>query len=1056
MGNSSYAQAVVLATFMGGLAIGSWWWGKKSDTSKNPLKIFAWLEIGIGVYCLFYMPIFETIKNVFVSIVMSNGLDVVSKEVFALKILASIFAILLPTILMGGTLPVLVKYLSGKIEEVGKNVSILYFINSFGAILGSVAAGFFLIGEYGLTTSTHIGAFLDIIVGVLVLMYFRYQKRTPSTEEALPDSIKTSLESDHEKEKNYTISEKQRKVVFAIAGLSGLCAMMYEVVWLRLLIPILSSTTHSFTLVLTAFISGITLGSILIYFLLPYLKNLLKALAYCQYGIVISMLLTIPFYERLPFYIWSSVGLDHVLVKGYSSYLTTQFLYIISLMIVPTIFMGMSLPLATKLLVKRVAKTGELVGKTFSINTIGTVIGSLAAGLLFIPLLGIKTTMEIAILLNLVLFAFAYKASGGLPKAETTLAIAVLLSSAAVYKLAVNEKTWTSSIMLSDVGRAVGRKVAPDTFLEFRNNMKAQHDTILYYNEGIGGTVVVAKSGRNKYLYTNGKCDGSSISDAITQIELAQIPMILHPKADTVLVIGLGTGQSIGHVMTHSSVKYAEVAEISPEVVEASLYFEDVNLRPLDNQKVNLIQEDGIVALTLSPHKYDVIISEPSNPWSSGIGNLFTKEVFKLAKSKLHKNGILAQWFHLYEMDDATLRLILRTVSSEFEYLKLWKLNNTDLLVMCSSEKFNDDLNDIEKKYQVAKPYLEALGENLGDFTSFLAQELIADTKEVAAYVGKGPLNAEDHPILEIWAPKAHYNNAFPTKFFENTSWNNFAESKLLLNKYQKEKQLSTKQKLDITLVRSNDGNNGSTNFVQEFNRLQDEDNQLDLSDNVWSQHIHFFGWLNEKSQFFPLDSINPNQQIQSWTCCTNYDEATEIKYVWKDPLGKVYTKLVLHESEWTTAWVSIDTDLPLQTGTWQFRLFKDDQLLAVDSVIVSETAPLLASNIPHVNIEIAYQLNGQLHPLTKANPDQKLFVCTSGKEYGKKETVNIKWVSPTGQIFNKLFQYKENYAFAWVSCPVPGTLEEGLWTVSIENLNEQTYLKLDFIVSEDEEIIGD
>lgn len=1051
MGNSSYAQAVVLATFMGGLAVGSWWWGKKSDETKNPLKIFAWLEISIGIYCLFYMPIFEQIKYLFVQTVVNNNLETVSTEVFFLKIIASVSAILLPTILMGGTLPVLVKYLSGKIEEVGRNVSILYFINSFGAIIGSMAAGFYLIGEFGLTTSTHIGAILDIIVGVAVLLYFKLQKGHPHHELTKEDQAdeKQSLVFD------YNISTKQRRIVIAIAGLSGLCAMMYEVVWLRLLIPILSSTTHSFTLVLTAFISGITLGSIIIYFLLPYLKNSFKTLGYCQFGIVISMLLTIPFYEKLPYFIWSAIELDHVATKGYSSYLTTQFLYIICLMIVPTVFMGMSLPLATKLLVKQVEKTGELVGKTFSANTIGTVIGSLLAGLLLIPTIGIKSTMELAIFFNLILFIVAYQASSNNSKIELVVILLILSGSVGLYKVTTDTKTWTSSIMLSDIGRVVGRRLAPESFSQFREEMLNQHDSILYYNEGVGGTVVVAQTGRNKYLYTNGKCDGSSISDAITQIELAQIPMILHPNADTVLVIGLGTGQSIGHVMTHSSVSYAEVAEISPEVVEASKYFDNVNLQPLDNQKVHLIQEDGIVALTLSPHKYDVIISEPSNPWSSGIGNLFTKEVFKLAKSKLRKNGILAQWFHLYEMDDATLRLILRTVSSEFEYLKLWKLNNTDLLVMGSSQKFNDDLSDIEKKYLVAKPYLEELDENLGNFTSFLAQELIAETSEVDNYVGKGSLNTEDHPILELWAPKAHYNNAFPTNFFQNTSWNSFSESELLLNKYRKEKPLNAKQKLEITLVRSDDGNDGSRKFVNEFNRFQENEDQLDLGDKTWSQHIHFFGWLNEKYQFFPLDSINPNQQIKSWTCCTNYEETSELKYLWKAPSGKIYSKIVLHETDWTTAWVSMNAPLPMQKGKWQFRLYKNQQLLAVDSMIVSDAAPLLKSNLSHSTIEIAYQLNGQLHPMKNANPEQKLFLCTSGQEYGKKETVNIRWVSPSGKIYNKLFQYKENYAFAWVPCPVPGKLKEGTWTITVGSLNEDIYLKMDFLISGESKIVG-
>lgn len=788
LGNTTYSQSIVLATFMGGLAIGAWWLGKKADGSNNALKLFAWLEIGIAVYCFLYMPIFEGVKSVFISLVKSQGWASDSEIVLSLKFVVSALTMLVPTILMGGTLPVLVRYLSDRISEVGKNVSILYFINSLGAVIGTVLAGFYLLQTIGLKATVYTGASLDLIVGLVFLVVIYTSKKQQKIKEhpVKKNKLSEKVES--------LLTPIQYKIVLLVATVSGFCAMAYEVIWLRLLIPVLSSTTYSFTIILTVFITGITLGSLIMYFVLPKIKKHYLFLGLCQFGIVISILLTLPFYEKIPYLIWSEFGATSRTDADYISYLMLQFYYVFLVMILPTVFMGMSLPIASRIVVKQVKESGRKVGGIFALNTLGTVIGALVTGLVLIPLVGIKNSIEIVLLLNLflvVLIIFSNKISNykllfGL--------LAILILSSFNYFKNVSQDRWAYTIMMSEVSRKINIEKPPKSFDQFYKNEVKAHDSILYYKEGIGGTIVVGKKDEVTYLYTNGKGDANSVGDLKTQVFLGHTPMILHPNPDSVLVIGFGAGTTIGSVLTHPSVKYAEVAEISPEVIEASRYFEHVNQKPLDDNRLRVIRDDGISALRLSPYKYDVIISQPSNPWSAGVGNLFTKEFFNDCKQKLKPGGYMAQWFSLYEMDDKGLELILRTAKETFDNISLWQIGRNDVLFLCSETPFEFELPYIKSNYKSVETVLNEVG--LKNFPTFLSLEKSSNNEAIEAFIkssNKG-LNTEDLPLLESHAPKAYFNDARPDRFKELDERLTYESSNLLLNMYVTDNILSEKE----------------------------------------------------------------------------------------------------------------------------------------------------------------------------------------------------------------------------------------------------------------------
>lgn len=809
IGSTTYAQSVVLATYMGGLAIGAWWWGKKADLSKNAIKIFAWLEIGIAIYCFMYMPIFNFVKEQFTSVVTTNNLDSDSSLVLFLKILVSASTILLPTILMGGTLPVLVKYLSHRISEVGKNIAILYFINSLGAVIGTILCGFYLIENFGLQRSTYFGAAIEIVVGLLSL-FLAFKPSTETIEEKQPKNDKQIPEDNR-----FLINGKQLRIVLVIAGLSGMCSMIYEVTWLRLLVPILSSSTYSFTIMLAAFISGITIGSYLVYYFLPRIKRPFLLIGLFQTGIVLSIFLTMPYYEKLPYAIWDSVGGDLGSGKDYGQYLFTQFYSVFFLMVIPTIFMGMTLPLASRLVVSDIEKSGESIGMVFSVNTVGTVVGSLISGLMLIPVFGIKNTLQIAMAINAILGMVVLSQPAVASGRLKLIVLGLTLLTGGYYFKNVNSESWAYNIMLSEVPRKLNRVDPPKDYEEFQQKAR-NHEKILYYNEGIGGTIVVAKNKEEIYLFTNGKGDANSIHDRKTQVSLGQTPIILHPSPDSVFVIGYGAGTTIGNVLTNPKVKYAEVAEISSEVIEASENFNSINEKPLSRKNLKVIKDDGVSALRLSDKKYDVIISQPSNPWSAGVGNLFTDEFFSDCKKKLRSGGYVAQWFSLYEMDDKCLKLILRTAFNQFKHVSLWHIGPEDILMVCSEEKFDFDLGRIEKSYNLVADKLKKI--NINNFPTFLSQQIMSSSEELKEYAGSGPLNTEDHPLLEHWAPNAYFQNAVPTSFVKLDQRKKFGESDLLLKKYMDRNPLSKNDILQIGLFQSLGGCKELAYYMADLN----------------------------------------------------------------------------------------------------------------------------------------------------------------------------------------------------------------------------------------------
>lgn len=743
LGNTTYAQMTVLATFLGGLALGNFLFGRNADAVKNPVRVYSLLELTIGLYCFSYPALSSILGNVFLS--MSSNLNIETQLfVFnSFRFLISAILLLIPTALMGGTLPVLSKFFVEKISESRKEVALLYFLNSFGAVIGVIFAGFILIKDFGLEITNYTTAAINVLLGVAAF--------------ALSFSIKNFLaevkpltEVPEEQAHNKNISPE---VIILVAGISGMAALLYEMVWTRLLINFFGSSTYAFSIMLLSFIGGITIGSFIISLKFLSKFNYVKLLSFCQSAIALSTIAVLSLYERLPYYLWRFSALLNKSDETFWIFLLVEFAVCFALILLPTIFMGMSLPLATEIVSRSNQKIGASVGKIFSVNTLGTVGGVIITGLIFIPIWEIKGAFEIGIALNLfaalLIILFFKPISTSL---KVVLSLIIMFGFLAYLSISPE---WNKRVMLSGVFKSFG-DAPPKSFNDFLNRFS--NEEIIFYKEGATANVAVAqlKSDHSKKrLVINGKADASTYFDMPTQILLGQIPMLLHPNAKKVFVVGFGSGTTIGSVLTHP-VEKVTCAEISKEVIDAAKYFSKENYNCVSDKRLRLINEDAHTLLKLSKEKYDVIISEPSNPWIAGIGNLFSKEYFKKCFDKLDDNGIMVQWFHLYEANDEVVRLVLSTFASVFPYCQLWNSVANDIILVGSKKEIPLNLERLTQEFQSPKVAADLNRVRIHNPFTFLACQSYSP-RGFSQLVAQQPINSETKPVLEFLAPRALY-----------------------------------------------------------------------------------------------------------------------------------------------------------------------------------------------------------------------------------------------------------------------------------------------------------
>lgn len=744
IGATSYAHTIVLGTFMGGLALGNMIFGRLCDRKVGKLKLYAFLELGIGLTCALFPVAFDLLSSAYLHLASSDPESVAN---VGLKFLFAAVAILVPTILMGGTLPVLSKYVIARLDEVGSKVGWLYFINSLGAVFGCALAGFHLIRTFGLQLTMVLGATANIVIGLVFLYLKRYEEIAEAEGPAMSDAPEAGT-------RQYTDAQVKWTMFFIFA--SGFLTMVYELAWIRLLSLVMGSSTYSFSIMLMTFIGGITIGGLLVSALMRKDRDALKWFAISELGVFVSLCLMLPLYERLPYFFHV---LSTLLVRSpdtFSLYIGTKVLVCFLLMAVPTIFIGMTLPLASRICVRRIRVLGAGVGSVFSVNTAGNLLGAALSGLVIIPLLGIQWSMELGILASGLIGAGLLAVRPGTP-VRRFVALPALAAAFVLFVLLVPQ--WNLVELNTGLYRYRDR-VAP-SYGDFKAAM--DRSDVLYHKDGADMSVVVLRSKKDGKvrLKVNGKTDAGTGGDMSTQILLGQIPMLLHHNPKKALVIGLGSGITVGSVLTHP-VEAVDVVEISPEVVEASRFFDHISGAPLDDPRTNLSVSDAKDFLHLQTDRtYDAIVSEPSNPWIAGIGNLFTVEFFAEAKQHLDAGGIMIQWIHAYEMNDETLEIIFNSFSHVFEHVTVWHPRNADIILAGSVTPLAVSFPELERRIETGAVHADLNRPGgtaaIRDATDFLSVQTMGPVAFKRAYPGKENLNSDLFPTLEYEAPKTFF-----------------------------------------------------------------------------------------------------------------------------------------------------------------------------------------------------------------------------------------------------------------------------------------------------------
>ncbi len=744
IGATSYAHTVVLATFMGGLAIGNALFGRLVDRGVRTLRLYGLLEIGIGLSCMLFPMGYQGMSSAYLSLASS---DVSSPLNLFLKLLFAVTAMLVPTVLMGGTLPVLVRTIIRQFKEIGSKVGTLYFLNSAGAMFGCLIAGFLLIPSFGLEFSFVLTALLNILIGVVFLTLSRRMAETTSLS---PESADVS-----DAASPITYSSRQIRGVYAVIFVTGALTMVYELIWIRLLGLVLGSSTYSFSIMLFTFIGGIALGGWLVSRILRSDRDALLIFALCELGILGAIIVMMPLYQRLPYTFNVIASWLTRSEETFALYLLVKILVCTLAMTLPAILIGMTLPLASRVAVRGLRILGTGVGNVFSINTLGNVLGALLGGFVLIPWLGLMNSLYVALfatgICGIVLLMLAQR--GTLRQRGIAAAVA-----AAVFLVAVLAvPTWDPALLNSGLFRKNSR--VAESYEAYVATVSK--NKVIYHQDGVDLSVVVLQDRADEGLLrlkVNGKTDASTGVDMATQLHLGHIPMLLHPHPKRVLVIGLGSGCTANAVLRYET-EQLDIVEISDSVVTASRYFEPVVGAPLNDPRTTLHLADAKEFLSLQPPgTYDVIISEPSNPWIAGIGNLFSTEFFDAARSRLAPGGIMVQWVQLYEMHDRIAAVIFNTFSATFQHVTAWHPGATDFILVGSEAAYPLDFPRMDRFLSRPDIHEELTGlrvrEKVRSTLSFLAMQFMGARSFRAAWPGEGRFNSDFFPYLEFEAPR--------------------------------------------------------------------------------------------------------------------------------------------------------------------------------------------------------------------------------------------------------------------------------------------------------------
>ena len=752
-GATQLAIATVLSAFMLGLAIGAAAAGRVVDRQPRLLRAYGLLELFIGAYALVFPFLVKGATLLYASLFEAETVHFWTSQLAHLVLMGGL--LLLPTAAMGATLPILVRFVTVRMSGLGTRAGLLYAANTAGAVLGTWVTGFVLLPALGVTSAERLAAATNILIGLCAIAWGSALLRRDGApaidddrEEAFERDAMLDIEPDPDRTEPASAERIRQMIPWIMAG-SGAATMIYEVAWSRFLTLILGSSVYAFTIMLVAFLAGTAGGA---FFgsgrvdrpgvrPVRWIGGALAAAGVAAFS-------TNHLFPMMPFWYVDLFAA----FRGADGLFTFAEAALALLIMAPATFcIGLLFPFAAKVVATSPGAVAKDVARLYVWNTLGAVLGSLAAGFLLIPLAGIQRTILLGITIDLLL-------AGGVVMLIATRAsvrrVALGGLAAAVLVTLTVRPPWNPLIMSAGMYQYVS-DLSEYTHEAVRNFALSDFE-VLFYEEGTTSVVTVARSvgSGNLWLANNGKVDASTEDDLPTQVLLGHLPFLFRPSAREVLVVGQASGITSGSVTMNRELERIDILEIEPAVIEASHFFDEVNGRPLDDERVLCIPNDARNHLVLVDEPYDVIINEPSNPWITGVSNLFTQEFLELGKSRLSEGGIFVQWTQIYGMGADDLRSLLATFSAVFPHVVLLStIEEADVILLGSEHPLAALPADVDAALgdqQVAGD-LERIGvRDPFDLLTFV----LMDRDAVLEMVDGAPLNTDDNVRIEFNAPQ--------------------------------------------------------------------------------------------------------------------------------------------------------------------------------------------------------------------------------------------------------------------------------------------------------------
>ena len=734
-GVSTAASSAVLAIFMGGLGLGGALLGRQADRHPCPVRFYARLELMVAASSAATPFLLELTRHIYLHLGGSMAMGIGLATLVRLALAALVLGV--PTVLMGGTLPAAAKGVVAASDAGRRDLAWLYGINTLGAVVGALAATFFMLEIFGMRKTLWLACLVNVLVGMTAQAVAR---RPPMPVDRRVDEAMALAPAAGGR-------AVPRVLVFGAAALTGFIFFIMELVWYRTLGPLLGGSTYTFGLILAVALAGIGTGGVL------YGVRGARGRVHLD-----TLALTIglqAFFLILPYAVGDRLAVLAGLLTPLASLgMAGKILgwtMVAGVVIFPAaVVSGFQFPLLIGLLGRGGRNLGNDTGTAYAWNTGGAIAGALAGGFGFLPLFTAPGVWQGSaaglIWLCLTVVLAVWKLDGRTQRA------AVALVPAIVAGLLLLADGPTAAWRHSSIGAGRTSLVDMDRN-QIRDWLHAQRRTILWESEGVEASVGLDSSNGLAFV-VNGKVDGNAVGDAPTQVMLGLVSAALHPAARNALVVGLGTGSSAGWLGRVPDMQRVDVVELEPAILTVAEACGPVNQQVMENPKVSVFIADGREFLLTTQDRYDLIVSEPSNPFRAGIASLYTREFYEAVRRRMAPGGVFTQWVQAYDVDAQTIGTIYATLAEVFAFVETWQTQAQDLILICSNAKSGVAEADLRRRL-AAEPFRSALLVAWGavDLEGFAARFIAAPgfARQVAQRARRrGLLNTDDMMLVEF------------------------------------------------------------------------------------------------------------------------------------------------------------------------------------------------------------------------------------------------------------------------------------------------------------------